>query len=79
MNTDYSQKNWHTYDRIMWQEYCLEEGLEKTLKLYTYRLTQDADLAIQFIDNMVKLKSREWLETRDINYLLDKVDKAVGI
>ena len=79
MNTDYSQTNWSTNDRKMWFQYYLKEGLDKTLQLYTYRLTNDADLAIQFIDNMVKLNTREWLETRDINYLLDKVDKAVGI
>ena len=78
MNTDYSQKNWKLHDRAMWQQVSKEKGILQTLKLYLYQYTNDAELSILFVENLVRLKSLEWVESRDLGYLLDKCDLALA-
>jgi len=78
MNTDYSQKNWKLHDRAMWQQVSEESGILQTLKLYLYQYTNDAELSILFVENLVRLKSLEWVESRDLGYLLDKCDLALA-
>ena len=76
--TDYSQKNWKLHDRAMWEKVCEKDGILQTLKLYLYQYTNDAELSILFVENLVRLKSIEWVQSRDLGYLLDKCDLALA-
>lgn len=78
MDTDYSQSQWKLHDRAMWEEVCEQNGILQTLKLYMFRHTNDAELSLLFVENLVKLKSIEWVESRDLGYLLDKCDLALA-
>lgn len=66
-------------DRFMWHDIREKHGTVTALRQYLYRYTNDADKAIEIIDALLLDRTPEWLDKRDLGYLLDRMDTCIEI